>query len=199
MPPNHKSEFSTNDLPTLNNAQIKQLVVAETPDNYNGAASYWEWPADSQVIQLQSTYDLMSATHIEENLRRDAAAADSVAAVEQQQKVKDTDESRLYWDMPSVEPTTKEIPSVVFQSIHLSQRQPKSRASSSLETFSYWDFPAQNAQEARATDLILEGHRARHLTSTATLEANLLRQSAANPQSAVLSAIVPTNDSDWVF
>ena len=195
MPPNQKSELSTNDVPTLNAAQIKQLVVAQTQGNYNGAASYWEWPADSQVIQLQSIYNLLSVTHIEENLRRTAATADSAAAVEQQKEVKDTDESSLYWDMPSVEPTTKEIPAVLLKFIHLSQRQPKSRSTSSLEPFSYWDFPAHNLQEARATDLLLERHRARHLTSTATLEANLLRQSEANPQSAVSSAIVPTNDA----
>lgn len=199
MPPNRKTELSAEDLPTLSVQQhLKRLAsrntVAPTAvEAHDSTASYWEWPADAQIQGLQKIHDLLSAEHLEQNLIQDAVGREhSNTGCESPKPTAGCDENDSYWYMPSAEPTAKEVPAAVLKYLHLQQQQQQTKEAIHRPR-SYWDYPAADVYQAACTDRVLEGQRARKLTSTARIEANLLTSATTS------TSISTAPDAYWVF
>ena len=192
MPPNRKTEMSVNDLPTWNVASSSKTLAQEpaAAPNNNNHASYWDWPADDCVAELEKIANLLSAAHIQENLLR-------AAATQQEEKQppaavsNDSDDASSYWDMPATEPKPSEVPAAVWKYMHLPKQHPHG---SPAAPRSYWDFPA-DTHDAAAADRVLERQRARQLTSTATIQAHLVQ----SQETASSSPLPPAHDAYWVF
>ena len=212
MPPNRKSELSADNLPTLSTTHSQWKLVpqphqAQSPSS-NDSLDYWSWPADDGVKSAQDAeamQALFSAAHIEANLKQ--AAQDLQAKQQQEQEQEQEQEQDIaqankatdpantsnYWDMDSAEPKESEIPPALYQHL-LHAQQPRDQKMPSPAR-SYWDWPTTTKEREEAgLQRVLDGQRARQLTSTDAIQANLVKQQvpAAKPLQAA-------NDAYWVF
>ena len=202
MPPNRKSELSARDIPTFNVDQliIKQHHVVATAtsssvNSNNNSDDYWSWPADAGVQALQQAdkiADLFSAAHIEQNLVHAAALQQQQQqACKQETVYNNNTKNDEYWNEPARQPKESEVPAALYR--HLKNQQ--AAKSTTTEPRSYWDWPASDTTQEAGLQRVLEGQRARHLTSAATYEAQLQQQQAQSQAAKLVAA----HDAYWVF
>ena len=214
MPPNRKTELSTEDLPTLDAGTTTQrllkhnLVVVPVPtegDNHGPAEQwYWDWPVDSTVTALQEAEKarhLTSANHVQQNLVEAAALVRATQPTQQQQQQQQPHDSDEYWDMPSTAPQPNQVPAALYR--HLQSQSTANNNNKQVTPSSYWDWPtttdAHYHQEA-AVQRVLDGRRARRLTSASTYQQHLCVDAQRRTEAAPPPPLAACHDHGyWDF
>ena len=193
MPPNRKTELSTEDLPTLDAGTttqrlLKHNLVVPVPtesDNHGHAEQwYWDWPVDSTVTALQEAEKarhLTSAYHVQQNLVEAAALVRATQPTQQQQQQQQPHDSDEYWDMPSTAPQPNQVPPALFRHLQTqstANNNNNNNNNKQVTPSSYWDWPTttdvhhHHHQEA-AWQRVWDGQRARRLTSAHAYQQHL--------------------------
>mmetsp|Transcript_2332 Transcript_2332/g.3180 ORF Transcript_2332/g.3180 Transcript_2332/m.3180 type:complete len:205 (+) Transcript_2332:60-674(+) len=204
MPPNRKSNVDlVVDLPTINVSELKLSLPSAAPvkapqkQQQQDAASYWDWPDESDALIDQIQKDeqirqLFSAGHIEENLVNESKMRSNKSSSGEETKGEFDD----YWNSPAPDHDEEEEAAIEPQQpvSHPISKQNESRVSAS-----YWNYPSVSAEQKEAMiQLVLEEHRARGLTSVEFYETTLVQNlPAAHEQ--VVQALNAASDSYWDF
>ena len=112
MPPNRKTDIALQDFASLDVAHLQQtlkpITTAAAPQRQatkpqqQQDASYWDWPVDEEIQELQC----LETAHVEHNLVKEARRLSQKSGTDTivRSSIISSADSDAYWNMPAEKP-----------------------------------------------------------------------------------------------